>query len=200
MPQVGDIIQVTMCSEIFDQDVCNVFYYAVGVWTGNVSITDFLADWLATGHASWKAVQSDELRYTGAIWNNLTDPLEQASYVEAASLVGDRTAEALPPYTAFSVVLNRTDQSTRQGYKRIGGATEDLQADGVNIVAGATKTAVQNFAAGSYTDASDIDLDPVIVGRLPNGSLDLSRINPVTGAVFQDNLTTQSSRKFGRGS
>jgi hypothetical protein len=44
-------------------------------------------------------------------------------------------------------------------------------------------------------------VEHVIIGRDPaTGNYDLNRVNEITSAVVQPEVTTQNTRKFGRGS
>jgi hypothetical protein len=52
----------------------------------------------------------------------------------------------------------------------------------------------------TFVSVQGDELDPVIVGRDALGLPDLSRINPVSDAIVQSNVTTQNSRKVGHGS
>lgn len=199
MPSVGDEIRLVSCGQLFSQETCNVFYFTVGVWTGNLAITGVLSEFLTQQNAATGAFRSSQHTLTNAIWNNLTDPVEQGNVVLGTPLAGSRAEDGLPPYAAFSFILNRSSASTRQGYKRLAGVVESQQDDGKAVLTQPVIDAAVAFLGNTFVSSQGDELDPVIIGRNPDGSLNLAVVNPVISAQLQENITTQNSRKFGRG-
>lgn len=202
LPAVNDVLRITYCGEILDQQVCNVMYYAVGVWTGNIDLTDaleFVADsWFAT----LIELQSDQFQWVSAVLDNVTDPVEFANYAPIAPVQGLRLGDALPPYNAISIRQNRTSNLTRNGYKRIGGLAESSQSNGVldtTSPSPAVWLAAKDLMINAVGNA-DFQFFPAIVGRNALGQPDLTRVNFPASTDIQLNVTTQNTRKIGRGS
>lgn len=202
MPAPGDILRLTSCANLFDQRVCNVFYYTVSVWTGNTSIPDAvtsLFDFLFDGALS---ALTDELVWDEVVYNNLLQPAED-QFVSLSKAGTDTTFAALSPFDAASIRLFGANALTRSGYKRIAGITEGTVANG-GVIESGVATTLQGLAdrmASTFDDSggTDVEFLPVIVGRTPAGQPDLSRVNPVQSASLQPNKTTQNTRKRGRG-
>lgn len=109
----------------------------------------------------------------------------------------------MPPYTAIGVRLTVGTRTTRPGQKRFWGMTEADNGDGL---AGSNLVAATEAAAAKFSSVITLGA-PVATGTL---TPEIVRINRDTGAIVaaQDvtgflvnpELTTQNSRKFGRGS
>lgn len=113
----------------------------------------------------------------------------------------------MPNYTSVGIQLTRSTRETRSGRKRFGGLTEE-QVDG-NVLTSSAQTNWDTFA-GLLADTLVVpvgdDPEPVIIGNIYD--TDTGELLPVqawtynflAGAVVQQFLTTQNSRKIGRGS
>lgn len=204
MPSVGDLIKITSCSKIFSQDACNTFYFLVAVWTGAIEIEDFLAVFQDLVLDPIAPQLSTALVPNFLEWRSLDNPAEIVT-IPGGFDGADGATTAVASFAAVSVRLFGETAVTRSGWKRIPGLTED------GLISGAlnpgTLTAFQNWADDSLQlpvmapagTGADATLIPVIVGRNPDGSYNLSAVNPVASAVVQSNLTTQNTRKIGRG-
>lgn len=199
MASVGDIIRITSCKELFDETICNVFWYVVTIWTGNSSALSSLVDFQAAEHNAISPAQTSLLTYTHARWDNLTQPSEVAEYINPSPPAGALAGDAAPTFTAYSMQLVRTDFSTRHGYKRIGGVAEGVTVGQDQTLAGATITGMQIFMGQDFVNTVSDQFSPVIVGRDAFGQPDLTRVNLVKEAILQTELTTQTTRKAGRG-
>lgn len=201
MVSVGDVIRIKACQEIFGQAICNVFYYLVATWTGNADLGNVLDEFLATVVGPVKTMQTPDLSYRNLRADNITNDLD------FAELDGNWTgtyasSETQAPFIACGFRLSRTTKLTRPGAKRISGIAEEICNDGVVDPEAAlfddVKDALMATLPINSPGAGDGVLAPVIVGRNIDGSYDLSRLNPITGAVVQPNVTSQNSRKVGR--
>lgn len=197
MTNVGDILRLTACQNIFDQRVCNVFYYLVGVWTGNKTYKDILDSFEADVIPSIASIQSDELTWDLLELDNVTNGVE--FFQKNIDIQGDGIGTpAMPSYVSVGVKLLRSTKVTRNGSKRIAGIQEGNVTDNNVDLNQVGIDAVQDAMVLDLTDdinTPNFVLEPVIVGRQPNGSLDLARINPIASAQVKPLITTQNSRK-----
>lgn len=134
--------------------------------------------------------------------NNLADFFTAAPMVQ-----GNVTGEALPPYCAFSIFFPRLTRASRNGWKRLCGVSESQQANGT-----LNSAAVGNLQAiAAFIDAGLVD--PVTGATLTHKLWRREKRDPSTGAitvvqaffpigngVAQEKVSTQNTRKFGRGS
>lgn len=201
MAVVGDVIRIKACQEIFGQSICNVFYFLVAAWTGNADLTDVIDSFTGTVIGPLLTMQTDDLTYVNIRADNITDDLGFAE--EDVSLVGSYPgSETQAPFIAVGFRLTRQTKLTRPGAKRISGVSEAIVNDGtidpLAALWGIILTALAAPLVINTPSPGDGLLSPVIVGRNPDGTYDLSRLNPVSGAAIQTNITSQNSRKVGR--
>ncbi len=198
---VGNVLKLTDCQTLFGQSLCNVFYYLVSVWTGNADIDDVLTDWIAGVLPTIIPIQHGDLTHIEVAAENVSTGLEFGSQAIAVS-GGIVAAPSLPSYVAASFRLERTTRLTRPGFKRLGGVPENLVDDNdydVGLAAVIAAANVMGAVVNMTTPApGDGQLTPVIVGRNTDGSLDLTRVAPVTSVSPILNISTQVSRKPGR--
>jgi len=198
---VGDVIKISDCQTLFGQSLCNIFYYVVTVWTGNADIDDIISDWITFVLPGITPIQHVDLTHVNIAAENVTTGLEFGA--QAISVAGQiASAPSMPSYVAGSFRLERATRLTRPGFKRIAGIPESLVDDNdFDVALAAVINAAGSMAAtlGMVTPApGDGTLVPSIVGRQPDGSLDLARISPVTTVSPVVDISTQVSRKPGR--
>lgn len=197
MASVGDIIRVVSCGNLLGEDFCNVFYYIVKIWTGNVTVEDVKTRFIATVIDEMLAVQVDNLTMTNCNVDNLNDPNE---YWEATfARLGEALGNPMPAFVAVGVQLLRTTKDTRHGSKRIAGVYEAMFTEGEFTPTQAFIDAVELACSSSLLEddegGNEFDLGPVIVGTDPiTGLPDPNRTNLVKSALVR-RVTTQSSRK-----
>jgi hypothetical protein len=184
----GDIIRLVVASHTTAnaQPALNVFWYQVGELTGAIDTPDTLKATagqmfvhLATNMA---AVQSNALVYDSALLDNMTNLIDTAEYVPLTAFTGSLAYVSNPTQLALSFKLVRTNRTTRNGSKRVGGI-------GLNMIGDTTGAALASDARvlsiqAAFNVPINIDVDdgntcrmhPVIVRRPATGS-------PVT--IFQ---------------
>jgi hypothetical protein len=204
MPTIGDIYRFTSTISYLGQDCKVVDFREIGSLPanpltdpelahsyGNLFVTDVIG------------ALSTEATLTNVEAENLTDGLSFGQWAFNDS--GIATGDPMPSYVAIGIKLARSSKLTRNGYKRIPGVPEVRCLGNVLTLPPTEKDNLEYFFGGVHqfddiTSPGDFfDLDPVIVGRTLNGEgkyeLDLTRVNPITSAQVQTNVTTQNSRK-----
>lgn len=114
----------------------------------------------------------------------------------ATTYAGTVGGDAMPPYTAFDFRVRRSTRFTRDGRKRLPGVMEGVQSGGV--VNGDVFTQMQTFATGVFSFLGDgvaftIGIPVTSPAGVVNG------VNTAIAVEAQQYLTTQNSRKRGRG-
>lgn len=198
---LGDLIQLIDNQSYLGQQVLNVYYYRV---TATLGLADpYLADldsyWGDNVLDPIIQVQADSLAHNSREWRNISNGVDlfvNSDVVNGANSVADTSL--LPSYVSLGFLLQRESLATRNGYKRIGGLTE-------NFVEGNTWTGSPTSIANIETAlAGDLNIgilavaEPVIVKRpieVPVGSYIYSSI----GSCSFRGLGTQNTRKAGRG-
>jgi hypothetical protein len=142
--------------------------------------------------------------YGTAEADNLTNGIDFATDPLFAGITGDQTGDTMAPMNAWGVTLERVSKLTRNGAKRIPGVDEATTTDGTAVPTQQalldTMATVLGFSYAATINGNDFSLFPVIVGVDLQGKRDLSRVQQVSGGVANYDVTTQNSRKFGRGS
>lgn len=150
-----------------------------------------------------RAIISSQVAYNGFSIKNLSEPLEIFEGVPNEAIVGDVAGDCLPPYAAYGFKLTRTTALTRNGAKRFWGVPESMQVNGqpgglaiVNL-----PLIAQNLAFGFDFDlviepVENVQFYPAIVRKDAAGLM--TQFQRVLSAQFRS-ITTQNTRKFGRG-
>ena len=120
----------------------------------------------------------------------------------SSALSGLSSGDGMPPYVSMSILYRRASRAVRNGHKRLGGVSEAHQSQGV--LDSATIAILNDFALASATPligtSPAFTATPKIWRR--------ARLHPtvftdtffdIASAVVNENLTTQNTRKFGRG-
>lgn len=198
---IGNMIRIQDCQTLFDQSLCNIFYYIVKVWTGNADMADILDAFEADMINVIKDLQTPSIVHDHLRGDDLTDEVtffEQDPNIAGIYAVGD----TLPTLVAAAFRLNRTTKITRPGQKRIAGLSENLMELNkfLTTTAGfpAAEVAMAADLVVNTPSAGDGVLSPVIIGRNLDGTLDLSRYSEVSSASAVPNVSSQVSRKPGR--
>jgi len=143
------------------------------------------------------------IAYDHVTMKNLSDPIEVWDGTPTLTRNGTIASDPMPPFTAWGFKLTRTNASTRNGSKRFWGVAEADVAIGEPTAGVAARINAMSAFLGNpftvtpdYPTAPDIELQPVICRKDATGALITSQ--PVVSASFRA-VTTQNTRKFGRG-
>ena len=203
--QTNDIVRFTLKQILFGQEVRNVFYYRVQQAGGpsGFTLVDFIPVYAQRFFDQVMQFLSGDLYLNSVLYENLTDIDE--FYEGTVSHSGAGALNAFSPQSALTVKLLRSNKQTRSGSKRFAGIAEQSVTNGVINFPQSTIDLIETFCGEllvlpEYVGSpEDVILDPVIVGRTKNASgvyeLDLSKINPISSAEVQLNVSTQNTRK-----
>ena len=205
----GNILEIAVKQASFSQTIMNVFNYEVtGTFTG-ISAG-------AVGNAWWQAVKAS---YRGIIASPYANYFQEVSVRVIDTPTGDYGVYSVPSgekdgtrsyagtdyqptFLAVGARLTVDTRVTRPGQKRFGGLMEGDVSN--SVLAGAVITAVEGFldvaCVGTLTlgsPALGMDLLPVVVRKNPDGTP--NTYQAITGRVVNNYVTSQVSRKLGRG-
>lgn len=193
---VGDIFRIKTCQELFSTELCNVFYYLVAVWTGNLTLTDVASVFTTDVVDVMRDIQVPELVHKTITVENVTNGID---FVEIGiNDPGTSDSDPLPAFVTATFSLNRSNKSTRKGRKAVSGLHEGMITNGVIQAGQPGMQAVSDaFAADLLSvtgPGTDFVLEPIIVGRNLDGTLDLTRYQNVASVSYPV-ASTQNSRK-----
>lgn len=202
MALLGDVFQIMFEQELIGQVIRNVFGYVVSVADPAATVEEIADRMIIEIGDVYLTIQVPQVTSTQITVKNLDDLDEflEKDWSGTGGLIA--SGPALPSYVAYGFKLLRGDVDTRNGSKRIAGVGEDVVDlnDWSSFEAAATLTVEDAFAATVFITPSTMEMMPVIIGRDPiTGQPDTGRIAPVSEAQAQQLITTQNSRKAGRG-
>lgn len=206
----GDLLQLSVNYQWLNQEVVNVWTYRVTA----SSPTDSLG---ALAEAYWNHVKAAYRALAPAvtatnIFTSVTakEMTEGGDYAEYAIPAGERTGLRTfttgdtfgASFLAVGARMTVPSSLTRAGQKRFPFVLDgdvsgnDLAPTIVNLVAGVMNVAASEIILGA--PALGTTLVPIVVGE-PNDSRPTRVYQDVTGYIISPYVTTQNSRKRGRG-
>jgi len=199
MSLLSGTVYALNCIQLYLEQVCyNSFFFAdtgsvpgSAVDLANNFVSDVLPEILAIQNHGVTGVRVDTFGIQGAV---------DFASVATIDTVGAVSGDGLPTYAAWAFRLNRTDRRMRNGYKRFVGVSESSQVNGVR--AAGFDVTLDALAADLFSGISGSD------GAVYSICLQQVRKNhlPVIpnnywecGGVEYVNISTQNTRKIGRG-
>jgi hypothetical protein len=205
----GDLYQVIDRQRLQGQRVDNVYFYKrnAAVITGSVAeaVADAFDGQVIPGITP---VQAPALVHESIIVTNLYDPPD--TFTKAVSHPGTWDGpDDSPPFDAFGFRLIQDNGAIRNGSKRIAGLKENQQSGGVvggGAVAAALLVAGAAMVAGIDVGIISNALVPIVIKRILDGgeyrlptNSGEAVIGNIVDALFNVDVTSQVSRKIGRG-
>jgi len=217
MGVIGDIFELVSIGACDNQQVLNAWYYRQTTVNGgtDTSARYLRAAWQQDVQTALLNLVPDVFTLGGIRVRNLFDPDEFEDFQLTPALPGNSGTGFNGTFQAMNFRTNRGSGTIRRGYKRIGPYDVDNYVDEVPIAAHATRIAEAESAFSAAvqwsTEPSSPFYSPVVVGRildgvtaagnpryrLPASQAEAKYFIPA-GYTYQG-LTTQSSRKVGRG-
>lgn len=204
----NDLIEISLNMNVMAQTMNLVWQYEIDTIPPSVNAVQLAEGW-------WNHVKAATRGLAFSSFGNVfrTVRLRQlnnalgdyAEYdVPIAEQAGSRsatTSDQMPPYVAVGVRLVVGTRVTRPGQKRIPFVLEGDNVAGV--LGSALQTVVQTYMNTMQVPmtlgapAATVGLIPIVTRK--DGSGTVTAWQPITGYLINANLTTQNSRKFGRG-
>jgi hypothetical protein len=208
MPAIGTsvVFELRDFQTFFGSTFLNVYHYVQDTAGTADSASNVAAAFLTTVLPDILAMQSESLEHT------LIEVEQLGSLTNYTTLVligadGTETGSDMPQYNSAAFKLVRTTKETRNGSKRIAGMTEE-NVTGNNFTAG-FKTEMDGVAATleSPLVSGSITHLPAIVGGKYDTTVTPAVLKPVANWVYNpissvaasSRVTTQNTRKVGRG-
>lgn len=209
MGSIGDVYEVTDHQQMEGQEVLNVYFYRLDTPVVGNAAEMAVASFIDAVLPDIVEFQSDNIVHTEVSARNLFNVSE--TWSELISEPGLNAADTFPTFNAVGYRLIGDNSAVRDGQKRYAGILETAVTDGV-ITDATTLTALATLAlqlAAGLAIGLDIDaLIPVIVGRilvspgvyrLPDNAGE-AVLSEIVDALFNVEVTSQTSRKIGSGS
>jgi len=206
----GDLVEISVSGLNAGITYMNVYQYEIlGTFSG-IDGGQVANAWWQHVKSTYRAVVANSYStyFQEVIVRELNDPTgEFGTYaIPSGEAAGTRVPASetgqLPPYVAVGAKLVVGTRVTRPGSKRYGGLVElDNNAGYVNGPVFAATEALLAVLTTNMTlgaPAVGMALDPIICKKAVDGSVVAHQ--PIVGYLVSGNLTSQVSRKIGRGS
>lgn len=207
---LGGLVEISNRGTINGQQVMNVWQYRVGAFPGTVTAAQLGEAWWNHVKTTLRAIPTTTAAtaFQSVIVRDLSSLTgDYGEYaVPSGERAGTRAAGSepspLPVFNAAGVRLVVATRETRPGQKRFAGLTEtdndngQLQTAALAALNAHFAVAVPNMTLGA--PAALVVLKSVVVRKGPDG-LPVSS-QDVVGYVINPYMTSQVSRKIGRGS
>lgn len=203
----GSLVEITANMLISNQQMLNVWHYQILDLIGPVGAVQLTEAWwndvkanyralfAGGGLVSFKTIRLRELNNPTGDYCEFDVPLGEQAGTRTV------TGEAMPPFTSVGVRLTVATRATRPGQKRFSCLWEQDQNAGV--IASGVQTAVNTFMLQMVNiltlDAPALlsTLQPIVVRKDSAGNVVANQV--VTGHLINVNVTSQNTRKLGRG-
>ena len=206
---VGSILQFSLSGIIYGQRVMNVWHFAIANQQGTPSIVNYAEAWWNHVKDEYRAIPAAQ--YDTAFLNihaveadNLTG--EAGDFpIPTGERAGTRSNQSTtfqPAFLAAGAKLNVATRATRSGQKRFYGLVEADVTDG--ILQSSIVTAM-NDLLGIMTSTLSLGAPALggglraVVARKDAVTGVVTATQNVTGYTISPNVTTQNTRKVGRG-
>lgn len=205
MLEENDIVEIVLNQRHIPsgQAITNVFHYlassVVGDWDSPAYFRQAALDVFTTLHAVMSVYQSNEISWDSAVFRNLTNQLDIATYNPDDPIVGAVASVPEPLQVALSFKLIRATMATRNGSKRIGGIADSIITDtsGSNLVGTADVLNIEEaFSQGIdivATAGVEVTFVPIILRKAATG-VPPTVYSLVAGAEYRG-AGSQNSRK-----
>jgi hypothetical protein len=207
---VGSQIEITLNMDLLGNQALNVYQYDVDTLPGGVAAVDIANAWWQHVKAAYRALATATFNtpFQSVRILELNNPV--GDFAEYSIPTGERAGTrptptdgvALAPFDAVGVRLVVGSRATRPGQKRLPFLTEEDQGAGILQPAlTALVVTLMNLLTTSITlgaPAALAVLAPIVTRKDASGTVTASQ--PITGYLINPNVTTQNTRKYGRGS
>ena len=196
--QTDDIAFFNVCFEQFNIEMCITLSYRLDFSAGTsdiVTVEDLLDSFQSRVIDAMMPELHDSLVLKEVKLDNLTD--RNVFGNRLYNLSGGASGDPLPPFMALTLSKAVNSRITRPGSIRVPGMSETSITNGVwtnGQLSGRLAVAFRTDLVEQSGAPFPFSATPVIVGRNPDGSFDLTRINEVVD-FGSPKISTQNSRK-----
>lgn len=205
---VSSIIQARLFQRMEGSEILNVQHYII---TAMETLADDLADYAEPMFNLWENTVSG-LQHSSITWERCelyeVNGLDFGIYAAPTPIPGALSGEVLPSFVAVKVQQVRQTRRTRHGWKRFAGIPE-ANVNGDTL----TPTYRQNFQNAmnalfpttitldsvEFPETRSITFQPIIWGGNDPEYFE-GRYSAIANVVVSNIVTTQNTRKRGRGS
>lgn len=203
MPTSGDIVEIVDRQTTNPDLALNVYHYRVESGILTISPATIAQFWWNDCKTVIKNLQTNDLLHIRVTCKNLENPADYGEYLipvgeqPGTNSSGDTQARQ----AAIGITFRGETVLTRPGGKRIAGIPEAASADWGSLVPSFITAAVDygdHMIAQLNSLTPAFVLVPVIVG-FPNDDRPARVENDINGYVINPYITSQNTRKIGRG-
>lgn len=199
---LNDIVRMTFRQTYLEQEILNTLFYKIATDPTIADMDEVLED--VTGQIVVDLVdaQNDGLEHFEQITDDISNGIDFSVSVNLATGQQVSTSPS-NSFMAYGLKKSVATKITRPGSIRIAGVRDegvtdnDLNAAQITVL-NTLGDLLEDDRVGADQGLNDVTFEPVVVGRLPDGSFDLTKINPIV-QVHLPRLTSQVSRKKGHG-
>jgi hypothetical protein len=207
---IGALLEICNVGELFGNEVRNVWQYEVDTSVPTITAANIAEAWWQHVKAAMRGVPTTNIggAFRTVEVRELNNPSGAlGTYgIPSSEWAGTRSpgseAQILPPFAAVSVRLDVGTRVTRPGQKRLGGLVETDQNGGLiqSAVQAATETLmdlmIQSMTLGA--PAATFTMTPIVCKKDGVGAVVAHQ--GIDSYTISPYVSTQNSRKFGRGS
>lgn len=201
----GQVFELAIRGVFYGQRVQNVFHYRNVGGAADLAASGMCEAWWNDIKAAWRGFMKTEanLIYTEVVSIAVNGSGHYGSYlIPTGEQQGTsvRAGEFLPTFNAANITFNPALRLVRPGSKRIAGVLESDQVNGV-LTAGAQALlgAIATQVVNGFVDAATPSSWEFVIYGPANASRPVPVSQLVTGHSVSPNVTSQLSRKLGRG-
>lgn len=205
---VGTLVEIVVNMNVMSRQTLNVWQYMIGSIPGSVTMVQLLEAYWNHVRVTYRGILSTVFvnAFVSLKGRELNNPFGE--YAEFDIPIADRTGtrasvgDALPAQNAVTARLVVGTRSTKPGSKRFPGVLEVDNANGVlqltyfNPLVALLNVMTTQMILGA--PAATTELNPIITKKDPDGIVTATQA--VTGYLINSEISSQNSRKTGRGS
>lgn len=215
-PTIGDVYELVDVQALRGQQVLNVYFYQVRETfvTTRPTIAEVLANnWTGQILPDLTAVQTEDLVHTSVRVRNLYNAADTFELLMSAA--GDDSNPTDSNFDAYPFQMQGETHAVRKGAKRIAGVSDGANADGI-VTDPATLALLDSIATSMSAPVQVGTLIltdtffPVLVKRVRSGVAGAYEyrlpetsgegvVTTIINVLFDVLISTQNSRKIGRG-
>jgi hypothetical protein len=201
--EIGDLLELSVRQTLLGEQCFNIYQYVCSGLVGDVHLLNFLQEVRDTMIPEQVALQSQDVNVDELRAENLSNGLDFS--VLGVDIDGTIAVPSMPSATAAAFKLEVATRETRPGSKRLCGLSEDDVTGNLWAPAAPDLTAylaqLESWIVAEGDDPPDnATFIMQIIGRDPiTKQYDLDRRQHVSNVSVRGTVTTQTSRRAGRG-